>query len=166
MIMNSINWLLSIVAVFILIGGCEKDNSVDFTYTEYPDYFVSYQGNTDNQGEFFIFNDTSELNSIFHPAATMDDNIWIKSDDFKNKIAIGIIKEFNNVCNCPNLTITSIEYVDNKVVFKYNLAGFDNTENISCDMICRPNLLVMIDSVTFTSIEFYENDILVRTIDK
>lgn len=164
--MKNLTYLIALLSVVFMSASCEKVEEGDFTYTEYPHYFVSYQDDISDQGEFFVLTNETEFLSVFHPAATMDNQVWIDTNDFKNKVAIGIIKEFNNVCQCPELSIQSIELLNKKIVYKYSLTGVDNTGNISCDMMCRPNLLVMVDSDSFTSIEFYENDVLIKTIDR
>lgn len=160
--------LIPFIALFILAimtTSCEKERNETFNFTEFPDYFVKNSHQIDNHEEFLILSDTSDFNSVFHhPSTTMDNQIWINPGDFINKVAFGIIKEFNNVCKCPDLTIQSIELIDKKIVFKYTLTGIENTGNIGCDMLCRPNILVMIDRDSFTSIDFYENDNLIKTI--
>jgi len=157
------------IASFAIIStamSCENDKNTAFDYTEYPDYFVVNSYQVENHEEFLIIQDTSAFNCIFHPAATMDDQIWISPDDFNNKVAIGIIKEFNSVCECPELAVKSIELLDKTIVYQYTLTGIENTGDITCDMRCRPNLLILVDRNSFTSVDFYENDTLIKTLNK
>ena len=165
MTMKKLIPLIAFFAIAIVIMSCKKDKKETFNYTEYPDYFVINSHQIDNHEEFLIINDPSVLNSVFHPAVTMDNQVLISPNDFKKKFAIGITKEFNNVCNCPVMTIKSIELIDKTIKYKYTLTGFETTGDISCDMICRPNLLIMVESDYFTSIEFYENDNIIKTIN-
>ncbi len=161
-------WILFItsLATAIVAMSCENDKNTAFDYTEYPDYFVLNSYQVENHEDFLIIQDTSAFNFVFHPAATMDDQIWISPDDFNNKVAIGIIREFNSVCECPELTIKSIELLDKTIVYQYTLTRVENTGDIACDMRCRPNLLILVDRNSFASVDFYENDTLIKTLDR
>jgi hypothetical protein len=159
------NWSKYLILInFVgILAGCEHENDGTLPYEQYTDYYVSWQGDIESQGAFFVFEDSTALQAVFHPAAINEKQNWIYAADFSDKLAIGIVKEFNGVCTCPNLDVASIKIVGSTLLFAYTLSGVET--NAACDMVCIPNLLVMVDRVPFTTIEFYENGSLVKTID-
>lgn len=147
-------------------ANCQNDKPSVSNFKEYPDYFVMNSYTIENSQEFMILNDSASFDQVFHPAAVMKKQVWMEPSAFKDKVAIGIIREFNNVCSCPEMKITSIELVNKTIVYRYNITGNINTGDLNCNMSCRPNLLVMVDRNSFTSIDFYENDKLVKRLNK
>ena len=83
----------------------------------------------------------------------------------KLKLQLRRICQHVVVLTC-RLRIEAINLKSNKLIINYNLPEYNSDNLHLCEVICRPYLLIMIKKENFTSIDFYENGILVKSIDK
>ena len=163
--MRIISSLAALIFLMTLISSCDKENEIDISYNSYQDYSVRMFYETDEHGTFSLLNDTSDLNTVFTQKSVDDNSNLINSDDFTNKIEIAITKDLPT-CSCPDMSIEAINLKSNKLIINYNLPEYNSDNLHLCEVICRPYLLIMIKKENFTSIDFYENGILVKSIDK
>ncbi|WP_372935036.1 hypothetical protein [Mariniphaga sediminis] len=159
------NFLLSITMVAFVIS-CEKEENQILDYTNYPDYLILDSYQIENQENFILLHNMTEFSETYDTTSTMNHQLLIGQGDFENKVAFAVIKKFNHVCNCPDMTIDSINLIDKTLVFKYNLTGIENIGDVGCDMICKPNLLILLHRDSFNSIEIYENNVLKKIMEK
>lgn len=156
------------ILLLAIILACQKEkeavNDTKLTYTEYKSYSIK-NPQLIAQEDFLIINDSATFNSIFDLSIVTDNKI--SSDIFKTKVVISVIKEFKDVCSCPTIDLDTLFVKDEKVIFKYSIADLDNSsDSIICTGICYKNIIISINAEAFSSIDFYENDMLKKTLYK
>jgi len=157
------------IVALVLMISCEKDKDSDknLSYQEYNDLTVSDAYEVVNGETYVVIDNANSLNAILKTKDHVDNPQVISESDFKDNIAIAIVKQYNNVCGV-NMNIDTVLFSNDKIqIFYDNEVNFgDAADGITCSMFARPTLVILTNKKEYSSIDFYENDNLIESINK
>ncbi len=155
------------LVVLLLLTSCEENNSIEieYSYKWCKDYVLKSSYKVEGGTSFEVINNLDTLSNIVSATENINNHDIITQNDLKNNIALVVIKQFNSICSFT-MNVDTIIFNNDTTKFYYTLnTNFGSDGNV-CNRFAQPILLILSNKVDYSSVEFYENNNLIKKVSR
>ena len=105
------------------------------------------------------------FNQVFGKLNVNEPTEWIEQSDFEEKIGIVVTKDLLT-CDCIDLKINSLRKENDEFILNYTQPEYSSEGIEYCDIICRPYILILVERNSFSTIDFVENNNVIKSLVK
>ncbi len=166
-------WRIFTKAVFFVVAlfaiSCQKQSDSDTIphYQEFGDLTVSDTYQVEDGAAYLVIDNINTLNSILKQKEYVQNPKLIADADFNDNIAIAVVKQYNNVCSA-RMSMDTLLFSGDRIQVFYTLdVNFGDIANkIVCNTFEQPTFVVLTNKKDYLTIDFFENNKLIKTISK